>query len=373
MASLSRANPPQNKPAASRLQQDPVVPKPVPKAASKSVMISTEYPLRMEGTARLYTCNLPMDSFVDFSDPKDHQSYTYCWIDGERGRGGHISFPTPGTSGVFKLDINLRQGDPDLLKTQVSMHMRDQNTNNFRTVTLAVSAVDLEKILAGETDRVVMYDQFVPGNFCDLSIRATNASDYANFKAAATASELGLILGPKPLLQLRPSSLRNLKIINDQVKSVSDQFVDALGRFNVAMAKGGEPFYRGVTRSPPAPVLFFSLMLGTPAYALFPLPVQSGVRRKEGSPDQHGADPPALVPLCHHECPGGISGALPPSGPRGVPCLPQDSSHGSDCRVHSETGRYPFWSIFCPGPSHYLRRWTRPVPARCSSRAGVLA
>jgi hypothetical protein len=333
--------------------------------ASKTVL--TEYPLRMEGTARLYTCNLPMDTFVDFSDPKDHQSYTYCWIDGERGRGGHISFPTPGTSGVFKLDINLRQGDPDLLKTQVSMHMRDQNTNNFRTVTLAVSAVDLSKLLAGETDRVVMYDQFVPGNFCDLSIRATNASDYANFQAATAVSASTT----KPLLQLRPSSLRNLKIINDQVKSVSDQFVDAMGRFNVAMAKGGEPFYRGVTRCPPAPVLFFSLMLGTPAYALFPLS-QPGVRGQKGSTDQYRAHPPALVPLCHHECTGGVSGTLHPSGTRGIPCLPQDSPHGSDGRVHTEAGRYSFWSIFRSGPSHYLRRWTRPLPAGHSARARVL-
>lgn len=334
------------------------VPRPNALPSSKSVV---DYPLHIEGTARLYTCNLPMDTFVDFSNPKDHQSYTYCWINGDRGAGGHISFPTPGTCGEFKVDLSVRQGDPDLLKTQVSMHFRDENTKNFRTSTLAVSVVDLCKLLEGGEDRVVMYDQFVQGNFCDLTFRLTNASDYANYKGDSGVGR-SVSTRPKSFLNLKPSALRGLKDINEQVNSVSQHFVDAMGQNNVAMAKGGEPFYRGVTRFVPQPLLFFSLMLGTPAYALFPL--QSGVRWEERSPDQCRAHSSASVPLRHYERPGGVSGSIHSLGSGSVPCLPNDTSHRFDGRVSVETGRHTLWSVFCSGASHYSRRWFGSVSAR---------
>lgn len=207
-----------------------------------------EYPIHLEGSVRIYTCNLPMDTFVDFSDPKDHQCYTYCWIDGERGRGGHISFSTPGTAGTFNLGLKIRDNDPDLLKFQVSMRMRDQDTNNFRTDTLAVSAVDLDKLLSGEEDHVIMKDQFVQGNFCDLTIRLKNATDYANHSKtpAPTAGLSTLGLTPsKPFIRLRPSALRGLKELNEQTDAVSDSFVQAMQTHSVAITQGGEQFRLG--------------------------------------------------------------------------------------------------------------------------------
>jgi hypothetical protein len=334
------------------------VPRPNSSSSSKSV---ADYPLHIEGSARLYTCNLPMDTFVDFSNPKDHQSYTYCWINGDSGAGGHISFPTPGTCGEFKIDLKAKQGDPDLLKTQVSMHFRDEHTNNFRTSTLAVSVVDLNKLLEGGEDRVIMYDQFVQGNFCDLSFRLTNASDYANYKGAAGVGKAASTRS-KPLLQLKPSALRGLKDINEQVNTVSQHFVDAMGQNNVAMAKGGEPFYRGVTRFVPQPLLFFSLMLGTPAYALFPL--QSGVRWEERSPDQCRAHSSSSVSLCHHERSGGVPGSIHSPGSGTLPYMPHDTSHRVDCRGGTEAGRHTLWSVFCSSASYYSRRWIGPISAR---------
>lgn len=323
-----------------------------------------EYPLKLQGTLRLFTNNIPMDTFVDLSNPGDHQTYTYCWIDESRGAGGHVAFTKGSAQGAFNLSINLRQSDPDLLKMQACMRMRDESTNNIRTTTLAVSVVDLGKLLSGEEDQIVMCDQFIEGNFCFLTVRLTNASDYSNYKGSHAGKGLGLTPA-KPFIQLRPSSLRNLKDINEQVTGVSSRFADAMGRFNVTMAKGGAPFYRGVTRSAlPTPVIFISLVLGTPAYALFFPPLQPGVWRQEGPEDQRGDDPAAPVTLCHHECPGGMSGEVPPFGRGRVPCLSQDTTHGSNSRVHPENGRHSLWSVFCTGASHYMRRWSGAVPAR---------
>jgi hypothetical protein len=251
-----------------------------PVASGPTTGVVVEYPLKLQGTVRLFTNNLPMDSFINLSNPGDHQTYTYCWIDGTRGSGAHVAFAAQGAPGVFNLNINLRQEDPDLLKMQACMRMRDENTNNLRTVTLAVSAVDLGKLLSGEEDHIVMCDQFIEGNYCELTIRLTNASDYANFKGPQAEKGLGLlpVASTKPFIQLKPSSLRSLKDINEQVTTVSSRFIDAMGRFNVSMAKGGAPFYRGVTRSVPTPVLFLSLMLGTPAYVFCPM-TQPGVWR----------------------------------------------------------------------------------------------
>jgi hypothetical protein len=123
--------------------------------------------------------------------------------------------------------------------------MRDPTTNNFRTVTIAVSAAELGKLLSGEEDRIIMRDQFVQGNFCDLSLRVKNASDYSNFKQVG--SDLGLI-NTKPFITLKRSALRDMAEFNGQVGAVSDQFVNAMQSLKVAMAQGGEQFRRGVSR-----------------------------------------------------------------------------------------------------------------------------
>lgn len=331
---------------------------------SASGLHVVDYPLKLQGTIRLFTNNIPMDSVIDLSKPGDHQTYTYFWIDETRGAGAHVAFSKDGGPGTFNLGINLRQSDPDLLKVQSCMRMRDESTNNIRTTTLAVSVVDLGKLLSGEEDQIVMSDQFIEGNFCYLTVRLTNASDYGNFKGASAAQ--GLELTPtKPFIQLRPSSLRNLKDINEQVVGVSTRFGDALSRFNVTMAKGGDAFYKGVTRSLslPSPVIFVSLALGTPAYALV-FPAQPGIRRQEGSENQRGDHPAAPVPLCNNECPGGMLGKISPFGSGSVPCVPQDPAYWPDSRVHPENGRHSLWSVFRAGSSHYMRRWTGAVPAR---------
>jgi hypothetical protein len=333
-----------------------VIPKPTiiePEAPYTNSSSASEYPLQLKGTVRLYTCNLPVDTFVDLSDPNDHQAYAYCWIDSERGNGGHVTYSSPSASGDFHLRINLRQSDPDLLKLQVCMWLRDKSTNNFRTVTVSLSAADLTKLLNGEEQQVVMYDQFIPGNFCDVMLRAVNASDYANFHGADKNKNS---LSQKPLIRLSPSALRSIPELNQEFKQLSEAFCKSLASQNIQIPAGGEPFRIGVTRSPPipTPLLFLSLMLGTPAHVLFFPPVQPGVRGHKGSSNKKGADTTSPGPLFDLPRPTRMPAAVPSSSRSGVPCPPQNIPLGSDNGCSVKTRRCSLWSIIQSNVSYHM-------------------
>ena len=221
------------------------------------------------GTLVLDTCKIPTSSLVDLSETGDHPVYLCSWTNGDNGKSTHVSFPRGG-SGTFSFDLDCCQGDFDTLKMQATMRMRDQETGNLRSVPLCMSFADMNKMLRGEEDSFRMQHPFVAGVFGDVTIRIANATDFRNHPASATVTA-------KPLLSLCVSNVHRVADLNQKLAGVSTGLQDSIKQNNANVPRGVESMLDGLSRYHP-PVLFFvSLMLGTPAYALFV--GQPGVRR----------------------------------------------------------------------------------------------
>ena len=221
------------------------------------------YPIRLEGTVRPYVCNIAEDQLIRFSGPDCHvQVFCLAWMDKHRGELAHVAFPSGGGAGNFALGMDLHEHDSRHLKVQVSMRIRDEETNNVRTITLAVSASDLTTLLQGQSDSFRMYDQFTDGNYVDITLRIKNATDYANHPQSLAGS---------PLITLGPSALDNIGALNASMAQVSAHVNANLATNSVCIPAGAMPFKKGMTRSVPPlpfPLFFFSLCVGTPAYSL---------------------------------------------------------------------------------------------------------
>lgn len=248
-----------------------------------------EYPLNLEGKMRTFVGRMPVEALVDISDGSDISVFLYCWASPGRGQGGRAHYapcdiatnlgaPAPSHTGDFKLVLNLRQGDPDLLKLTACIRMKDVQTSSKRTATLAASAVQLDRLLAGEELSATMYDQFIVGNYTEVVIKASNASDYANFRGG-----VGDGLTSLPLISLSRSRLWDIDKSDQEVVGVSNNIQQAMAAHGVQHSPGGNQFSSGMTRYPKA-LLFLSLFLGTPAYVLCPFVQRGGAAGNSGGP-----------------------------------------------------------------------------------------
>lgn len=253
------------------------------------------YPVKLVGRARTFASRLPLEAFTDLSNNSSTRVYMYCWIDSERGQGARVNYVSPdiagscGSSfpvgrglkadnvkgrgqlaheGEFSMTIHVRDNDPDLLKIMGCIRMKDDESDNTRTATLASSAVQLDRLLMGEEQYHTMYSQFDPGNYTEFVIRAVNAGDYANSDHGAQTSH--------PFIKLSPSSLWNIDVFQEAASGVSESMEAKRKMFRINPPNGLEALLEGETRCvkshPPLPscMLFLSLLLGTPAYALAP-------------------------------------------------------------------------------------------------------
>jgi hypothetical protein len=214
-----------------------------------------------QGKVQLYTCGISETTFMDFSDTALRQVYATCWIDGERGKSAHVEFPVKGMPGQFQLSLPFRDGDPEWVKVQLSMRMRDEETNNRRTAELCMSHADMTPMLRGEVDAFRMPNQFNEGTYADVALLIPNAAEFRNHPTSAQDMS-------KPLLTLSPSKLAGMVDHNKDMRKLSAAVTDVLHKNDGKAPPGGEPFLDGMSRLPRA-LLALSLLLGTPAYVFF--------------------------------------------------------------------------------------------------------
>ena len=245
-----------------------------------------EYPLQISGRARTFVSRMPIDALQDLSDNGGSgiTVFMYCWIDHERGQGGHVHFvpcdiagdssvhnnPAFGShNGEFSLSLPIRDKDPDLLKLMGCMRMKDQETRNTRTVTLATSAVQLDRLLMGEEQCVTMYDQFCPSNYTEVVLKASNATEFANHASHASSMHDGGQFEGLPYINFCKSHLWSMGLCDDEINNVTNSIQEKIMKYGMQAPPGGDEFTYGQTRFEKA-LLFLSLCLGTPAYTLVP-------------------------------------------------------------------------------------------------------
>jgi hypothetical protein len=225
--------------------------------------------LKIEGEVKVFVNKMPIDSLVDFSETGTHQVYLCCWTDGKNGKSCHVTFASAngvsgGSSpnsgiGKFKMDMDFWDNDPDKLKVQVSMRMRDEETNNRRTVPLCCSYARVDSMLQGSVDEFKMPNSFTNSMYATVSMRVSNASDFRNHSDSENNPD-------KILIKMRPSSLVHLPQFNDKLCKVSNGMQAFLVKNNTKLPPGGMQMVNGLSRSVPCQLLFLSLFLGTPAY-----------------------------------------------------------------------------------------------------------
>jgi hypothetical protein len=234
--------------------------------------------LQLVGRVKTFVARLPVNALEDLSG-KDLRVYIYCWIDSTRGQGGHVHYnpcdiasephKRPKHDGGFSITVNVKKsGDPDLIKIMACMRMKDQETQNTRNATLAVSAAQLDRMLTGEEQGLTMFDQFTPGNYTEVRIGVANAADFANHASTPAGSTL-------PRITFRRSSLWDIEtVFRPSVTSASNSIMSVLVSNRMEPTEGGAPFLSGLTRF----VYFLSLFLGTPAYVLLHAAGNGGAR-----------------------------------------------------------------------------------------------
>ena len=232
-----------------------------PSGPAKAPQTATDgdvHEVKFQGKVQLYTCGISETTFVDFSDTSLRQVYATCWIDGRRGKSAHVAFPVKGMPGQFELTLPLREGDPEWVKIQLTMRMRDEETNNRRTAELCMSHALLAPMLRGEVDAFRMPNQFNEGTYADVALLVPNAADFRNHPSSSQDMS-------KPLLTFKPSKLADMVSHNKDMHTLSASVTDVLHKNDCKAPPGGEPFLDGMSRLPRM-LLALSLCLGTPAY-----------------------------------------------------------------------------------------------------------
>ena len=207
--------------------------------------------VQFEGTVQLFVSDMPEASFVDLTDTGTHPVFVCCWIDKDRGGTAHVEFQPGSGVGVFRIDLPMQDDDVDTVKMQMSMRMLDTATGNRRTVPLSTSCAHVAMMQSGQPDQFRMPDQFIPGNFINVSMRVLNHADFVD----------------QPL-KLRSSALNRIREFNEHVKSVSKAIEDNNVLNGTMFVRGAESMRSGDSRYLPTPLLVLALAFGTPAYTL---------------------------------------------------------------------------------------------------------
>jgi len=191
----------------------------------------------------MYTYAMPTQSLMDLSNESPSQVYVTAWIDGERGKSAHVSFSSPKSKGLFQLSLPFRQGDPDLLKLQFCVRMRDQATNNKRSMEIYTTCAKMHVMLVGRVDRFRTKNQFSPNVYADIELSISNASDFRNHLDFKFSTE-------KPMLSLRESALNRLSHGNKLFDRLSEQVILTLKKHSAKPPPGGAPYVEGITSRP---------------------------------------------------------------------------------------------------------------------------
>jgi len=206
---------------------------PVPK---RSLLVP---PVVFSGSVKLMTWDMDEGTFVDFHDASNHQVFMYCWADHKRGEGTHVDFATPGAWGHFALSLPIRDQDTDLLKIMCCMRMLDEESNNYRTITFASSAAQLDKLMAGKEQTLTMRDPVMKTNYARVTLCAKNATAFRNHPNCKDRDA--------PKLVFTRSSLWDVGLFNQEVVCVSE-FINANSEKNgMGMPPGGGQFSLGLS------------------------------------------------------------------------------------------------------------------------------
>lgn len=191
----------------------------------------------------MFTYGMPTKSLMQLSDRSQSQVYVTAWIDGERSKSAHVSFHSSKSQGHFQLSLPFRQGDPDLLKLQFCVRMRDQATNNKRSMEVYTTCARMQEMLEGRVDRFRTKNQFSPSIYADVEISILNATDFRNHPDSANCTN-------KPLLRLERSKLNRLAHVNDLCDNLSKQVIRTLKNNQASAPPGGAPYLEGITSRP---------------------------------------------------------------------------------------------------------------------------
>jgi len=207
--------------------------------------MADRYVLHCEGTVTFCTDGIP-DGLLGCEEGE--RRFLYGWKDGTWGVSAEVSggaaTGSPGcgaVAGRFKMAVEVRQGDSELLKLQASSRLQERVSGNVRTIAVGTGGVPLDSLLEGKEVSAVLASPFNEGDCAQIVIRATNAHEFANGKIGAQA-------GGKPLIKLRPTALRHLPGFNEALKKISASVQDNLKCNNIGMPPGGEMFRAGISR-----------------------------------------------------------------------------------------------------------------------------
>lgn len=207
--------------------------------------MAEKYVLHCEGSLTFCTDGIPSDLF---GCVQDERRFLYCWNDGKWGEGTELGGgladggTAAGKSGQFRLGVEVRQEDTELLKLQGSIRLSEQSSGNTRTIAVGTGGVPLDSLLQGKEVSFQLDSPFNAGNCVQGTIRAVNAHEFANITGAPVAG--------KPFIRLRPTALRQLPAYNDALKAISTAVQENLRCNNIGMPPGGEMFRTGISRSP---------------------------------------------------------------------------------------------------------------------------
>lgn len=208
------------------------------------------YYLDIEGTAEILVTGMPFKILAGKDADSDNCMYAYAWNNEEAGVASKISFDsTMSNAGGFRLRLPVSSNDPDLGKIQVCDRTLDQQSNNKRTFTFAVGAFQLDKLMETGLNEVVLSDHFESGNMVNISLRARNAADFANYKGGGTCERLKISPGSvRPLITFRRSALWDIPKSNQMVEDVSAAFRRGMKKNKVKVGDGCALFCDGQSR-----------------------------------------------------------------------------------------------------------------------------
>lgn len=219
--------------------------------------------VHFSGTVKLSYMGLPMETMLDLSEHGTGHAFVTAWVDRSRSQSAHVKFQDdsmesqPGKgrkaradkakvmqNGSFQFSMPLCHQDPDRLKLQFCLRMRDQETNNRRSMELCMSYADMKVMLQGKTDTFRIVNQFDQLIAADVSLSITNAEDFRNHPSSASDCS-------KPYLTLVASKLRLLESVNKDAEDLSVYMQKTLDKNRCVMPPGGAAFQMGLTRSVP--------------------------------------------------------------------------------------------------------------------------
>ena len=197
----------------------------------------------------LFASKIPEEAICNFTDYSDRTVHLYAWVDKNRGQGTQVQY-TQQTAGTFSLSIPIKDGDVDLLKLQACTRVRDSDTGNVRTITLAVSAVQMDKLLEGKTITTTMHDPFSPEDAVVVTLSAENAHEFANCISNQPVLIPVISGGPDdlPFIRFQRSSLWDIAQINAEVDKVSEHIQSNIKLNNTRLPPGGDMFASGISR-----------------------------------------------------------------------------------------------------------------------------